>query len=459
MSDKKRKRQSEKGERPVKKVAIDGQAPTVKLSFAEDNDILGPVIASTPGLSLPLNFPLIPYKKGGRDDRILPPGNTGKSTPYELLLQSSAHSKLDYTAREEHDGSADSLLKHYVGIYNPSSGELELMEAHKVTVRTTLRSELEDLRVAREQAAIAQRTTMTSKRHALGMEFGTKKSRKAIEDVTVNAITPRGGRVASPGGTIPPPASNTIAASILKSMAASIADMPTPKNLQTAADDSKPRPKANLDAKAPEEVYPIATLIGNEIMSAINVKDWIDAVAEKKDVRLHSRFVAKRLESVAQSGDVKRLKVLRYILLLINFNSALKTGHKGVKRVPPKEKLQDTMGFGGPLLDSIRRKFAPAGSEMTRWHVDNLMTHVAAAALIVDNYEVDVNDLREDLRLVNKEIKQYFSELGCKINPPTETERSKLKITKAESINHQIAKLRLPLNFPKQRVMRTKGGR
>lgn len=40
---------------------------------------------------------------------------------------------------------------------------------------------------------------------------------------------------------------------------------------------------------------------------------------------------------------------------------------------------------------------------MTRWHIDNLMTHVAAAALIVDNFKVDVNDLRDDLKLENKE--------------------------------------------------------
>jgi DNA-directed RNA polymerase I subunit RPA49 len=40
---------------------------------------------------------------------------------------------------------------------------------------------------------------------------------------------------------------------------------------------------------------------------------------------------------------------------------------------------------------------------MTRWHIDNLMTHIAAATLIIEDYEVDVNDLREDLRLANKE--------------------------------------------------------
>lgn len=44
-----------------------------------------------------------------------------------------------------------------------------------------------------------------------------------------------------------------------------------------------------------------------------------------------------------------------------------------------------------------------SNSEMPRWNVDNLMTHIAAAALIVDDYAVDVNDLREDLKLENKE--------------------------------------------------------
>jgi DNA-directed RNA polymerase I subunit RPA49 len=103
--------------------------------------------------------------------------------------------------------------------------------------------------------------------------------------------------------------------------------------------------------------------------------------------------------------------------------------------------------------------------EMSRWHIDNLMTHIAAAALTVDDYEVDVNDLRDDLKLENKEyvsqeltsylvlmlhrIKQYFAELGCKLNPPTQAELTRMKLTRAESTNHTIAKLKLPLSFPK----------
>lgn len=44
---------------------------------------------------------------------------------------------------------------------------------------------------------------------------------------------------------------------------------------------------------------------------------------------------------------------------------------------------------------------ASSGPEMTRWHVDNLMTHIAAAALFIDDWAVDVNDLRDDLKIDN----------------------------------------------------------
>jgi hypothetical protein len=40
---------------------------------------------------------------------------------------------------------------------------------------------------------------------------------------------------------------------------------------------------------------------------------------------------------------------------------------------------------------------------MPRWNIDRLHTHIAAAALIVDDNEVDVNDLRDDLKIDNKE--------------------------------------------------------
>lgn len=84
--------------------------------------------------------------------------------------------------------------------------------------------------------------------------------------------------------------------------------------------------------------------------------------------------------------------------------------------------------------------------------MDNLITHICALALTMDHFETDTHDIREDLKLEGMRIQKYYQELGCAVAPPTEIERRKLKITKAEGVAHRIARLRLPLVFPKMRV-------
>lgn len=42
-------------------------------------------------------------------------------------------------------------------------------------------------------------------------------------------------------------------------------------------------------------------------------------------------------------------------------------------------------------------------SELNKWHMDNLITHMAAITLYIDGFKTDTNDLREDLRLENKQ--------------------------------------------------------
>jgi len=56
------------------------------------------------------------------------------------LLHSSAHPKLDYTAREEASNGSDKYLKDYIGVYDPETGKLQLVQARKAVVRSTLRS-------------------------------------------------------------------------------------------------------------------------------------------------------------------------------------------------------------------------------------------------------------------------------------------------------------------------------
>ncbi|KAF2841505.1 RNA polymerase I associated factor, A49-like protein [Patellaria atrata CBS 101060] len=447
MSEKKRKRQSDQGnEKPAKKAATQLSAQpapgTVKVTVVPNSAEHGPIIASTPGLSFPRNILLAAYKK--RKDP-----TSRHSLPNEVLLQSSAHPRLDYTAREELEWTGG-LLKHYVGVYDGQTGELKVIEAPRVVVKSTLRSETEEMRQKNKQTPI--KPTNMALRQELGMEFGTKKAKKALASITENAITPRKPRDAANTDTPTVDALDAGAKAILQSMQASTSDMPSRDAMNAAADDAKPRPKANLDATTPAEAYPLDALISPDELRAVDIKAWQDAVKAGENVQVTSRFVAKRLDGIGKSKDTKKLRVLRYVYILIEFYNALKANRDGGKRLPQRDELRKRVSASDVLLDGVKRKYA-AGAALTKWHVDNLMTHLAALSLIVDEFETDFWDLREDLRMEPKKMSQYYHEIGCKVNPLTEKERTARGLSKAEANVRKVAKLKLPLSFPKQRQL------
>ncbi len=58
----------------------------------------------------------------------------------DLLLYSSAHRTLDYTGKEDRASTADPLLRHYIAVFDPTTGQLRAAEARKLVIRGTVRS-------------------------------------------------------------------------------------------------------------------------------------------------------------------------------------------------------------------------------------------------------------------------------------------------------------------------------
>ena len=52
---------------------------------------------------------------------------------------------LDYTGKEERTAGGKPTLRHYVGIFDPATGELQLLEAPKMVIRGTVRSRQADI--------------------------------------------------------------------------------------------------------------------------------------------------------------------------------------------------------------------------------------------------------------------------------------------------------------------------
>ncbi|TAQ83850.1 hypothetical protein B7494_g7824 [Chlorociboria aeruginascens] len=377
----------------------------------------------------------IPYTKPRRNAPQRA-GHSGAIATTELLLHSSEHPKLDYIAREEDADGPDALLKHYVGIYDSDTEKVEVMEVRKMVVRGSVRSQQ-----ASAEGEIS--TNIREQRNNLGQTFGTKKARKVINSYTENAITPARAERTTANGA--PVKLDSVAAAMLASMAESTAGMASRDELAAKADAAKPRPKANLAATEVQNVYTIDTLIGLEIMTSIHVLQWEEALKAKKPIMFTTRYVPSKLQK--HQTNTEKLKILKYMLCLINLYNVSKPTRDG-RQLPRRDMVRTALDAPEAVIDSIKRKFTEGGV-MNRFKCDLLITHLCAMACIIDNYEVDMYDLRQDLKLEARDMQKYFHEIGAKIVAMPEALKKQLGLDKAAAAQRKFARLKLPLDFPK----------
>lgn len=428
--DKKRKRQANATESPSKRVALDAanSGDKITVSMSNEDGGLYPVLASTPGISAP-TIPFVAYAKPlpGKDSATTPKPDT-----HDVTLHSAQHPRLDYTASKI---ALDTGLSHYVAAFDPESKSLQITPAHHLSLRSKLRTE--------EDEEDKQRRSYAQQREELGREFGTKKAKRAIADKAVNAIV---GDKKGKGKA------NGVQDAILESMADATAGAPNKDDLEDAALASKPIPKPNRKAENVEDVYTFNTLIPQSDARLLQVKDWLDKTKADEALNFNHRFPATRVQAIGKREDAQRLKALKYLSLLLQWHDALQTAGRAGKKVPKKEVLQKKLAdWPDNLVDSVRRRFATPANELPKWNMDNLFTHICALTLFVDGWTTDTTNLRDDLKMENKEIQQYFRELGCKVGPLTEKERETRGLKKAQAAQVRVAKLRLPLDFPKAR--------
>lgn len=347
--------------------------------------------------------------------------------------------------------------------------------------------------------------TMRAQRTALTNTFGTKQSRKAVQSMAENAQLSN-----APAGALP-----QAGAALISSMPTDTASG-LAKALATQAEvqAAKPLPTPNLSVSHPSDVYTIETLVpgSHSTLSQLNgVDEWKAQVDAGLGVTTVSRYVSNRVGPVAHSENTTHLQLLRFIQLLIEFGRSLKSmganakgAGPGSKRLPPREDLRrilsnttgsapkvgaaaaaaaaakaDTSSKGDLLpeavIDAVRRRFAPSGGFVSKNDLTLLHTTICALSLHIppqpardggssslggnapNELATDPSDLRDDLRLDPNTIHQYFRELGCRIDKPRETEFAKWNIKggRAEAHARRVARLRVPVEFPKV----SRGGR
>ncbi|KAF5027880.1 hypothetical protein F66182_21 [Fusarium sp. NRRL 66182] len=431
-SSKKRKRSGDTSAKPKKKVAIDAP-PSATVSSVLQPKSCPPVIATSSGFEVPKNIPFHSYtpNNAGRS-KSKHPKSAGEK---EFLLHSTAHRSLDYTAKADGVRGSKPPLNHFVGIYDPKTGKLQVVEAKKMTVRGSVRAKQASATASSERD---MKQSMMDLKTDLGQTFGTKKAKKAIQENVLNAIAPQ-----KKAGDAPTKI-DAAARAMLNSVGEITSTMASREELQAVVDEAKPVPVANMDATEIQDVYDPKKIIGADILKMVPVREWQEKAQHKDSIQVPSRFVAARVNRVAGNEDaVDRLRVLRYFFFVLLFYLHSKPGKvKGTRSVPPRDKLREALSPAPEaVIESIRRKFSDRG-EMRKFHIDLLMTHCCVFASIVDNFEVDTQNLRDDLKIDQKTMNAYFHEIGGRVRPVTNKD-TKITVT--------VARLTLPLNFPKQR--------
>lgn len=282
------------------------------------------------------------------------------------------------------------------------------------------------------------------RRAALGQTFGTKKARKAIEDSVLNAISTQ-----KKAGNQSPSRIDDGTRAMLGTVGEVTSTMASRKELQAVVDAAKPVPVANAEAEDIEDVYDPNVIIGSDVLRTVPIREWQEKARAGESIQVLSRFVAARVAALAASDEsTTQLRVLRYMYFVLIFYLSTKPGkQRGTRQLPRREELKEKLQPAPEaVIENIRRAFSDGGT-MRKFHIDLLMTHLCAFACIVDNYEVDTQNLKDDLRLDQKTINQYFHEIGGRVRPVSNKELGRIA---------HVARLALPLNFPRQRHVNPK---
>ncbi|OAA71278.1 RNA polymerase I associated factor [Cordyceps fumosorosea ARSEF 2679] len=426
---KKRKAPADSAVKSTKRVAVDGRPTKLKVTKVIESGSQVPLFYDAPELEVPAD--LVFHERDPKSDE-----RAKQVFERERVWTARSHPVMNYTLREVEEPG----LTYWLGIVDPKTGEVELIRSKRAELTTVVRARDRPAEATEEKGASK---SMLDLKADLSQTFGTKKAKKAIEQRVLNAIP---SQKKANGQTIE---MDDASRAILQSVGENVADMSTQQQLQAVVDEAKPRPIANVDADDIQDVYAPGAIIGDDILQMLPIREWQEKARRKENIQTTSRYVAARISALAANDAAEeRLRVLRYLSFALAFYRETKSSKKREASVPTREKLRESLAPAPEaVIENLRRKFSDRG-QIRKFHTELLITHICAFACIVDNFEVATHELQLDLGIDDKTMNQYFREIGARIKPVSGREHG----GRATS----VARMTLPLEFPKQRKMKQK---
>jgi DNA-directed RNA polymerase I subunit RPA49 len=317
------------------------------------------------------------------------------------------------------------------------------------------------------------KTAFREAKNALGETFGTKKAKAAIRAQERNHVD-----IGAMTGVMD---------YVMESIDKGAEGLMTSEEAKEFADSNRLIPTFDAAATEPNDVYPLHNIVPEAEWKALSVSAFEATPNEKERLALlpfrYSTYIKQHLHTITSSTQApkakkKNLKLLLYISGMLAFRQAVQ--RKDVDKEKIYEKLQPLPSI---VADGLLARFTEQARGSTTYQSTsstktNLLTHIFALCLKLDNFATDTEVLAHDLSMKTSEcvfiytltpfipppestssddpcfrINQLFKTLGCKISKISERERTKLGLTDS-SAETKRAILTAPVEFPKPRLKR-----
>ncbi|XP_004711061.1 DNA-directed RNA polymerase I subunit RPA49 [Echinops telfairi] len=322
----------------------------------------------------------------------------------------------------------NTLCRHFVGILNKTSGQMEVYDAEMFNMQPLFSDES----VERELASQSQAKTYREKMDSCIEAFGTTKQKRALNSRRMNRVGNESLTLA-----VAKAAENIIDT---KGVTALLSDA-AQDDLQ---DDSVYLPPCYADAAAPEDVYKFEDILSRVEYDALkspseafkNVTS--EEILKMMEENSHGSFVIDALKSLPadEEGRDRQARCIWFLDTLIRFRA-----QKVIKR-------KSALGPGVPHI--INTKLLKQFTCLTynNGSLRNLISdsmkakitaYVIILALHIRDFQIDLTTLQRDLKLSEKRIIEIAKAMRLKVS------KRRVSVAADRDEDHRVGTLSLPL--------------
>lgn len=275
-------------------------------------------------------------------------------------------------------------------------------------------------------------------RNLLGETFGTKKKKKEIKSAEKNRVDVQDLALT--------------ASSIDNAIEEKIANLPSKQDAQEEIEDSKPLPPFDKDATRLEDAYKIESIISTAEFEIIPTQMFsqisMEKINEQEKLMQLTPFVKACLRKLAEGdgkSDILLLPKIIYLQLLIHFKSTRENSLGSLQKNQRLNGIFTPKLIISKFLDAFTTSDVIDGAtkyKVSDWHKEKLIAYICVLALLIDNFACNVDLLAKDLKMPAVKLADRFKSIGCSVST-----------VKSAGVSSKIAELKVPLVFPKLRVM------